>query len=184
MRSLLLFSGLLLLAGCADDRPASRSPFPGGIVGSANISHKNISDYPVTIGYDGGTFPNQESATPVAPLQVQPSHQASQIWSVIKNSIGAYPKTNRDSLDQRIVDCVDGLQTCPRLASPASLPWTAPTPTAADDQPGTDADNDGMLDAEEFNIGAVSGTTDHNADADGDGYTNLQEYLWWKGRRL
>lgn len=41
----------------------------------------------------------------------------------------------------------------------------------------TDSDGDGMPDAWEASFGLAVGTNDANEDADGDGFTNLQEYL-------
>ena len=41
----------------------------------------------------------------------------------------------------------------------------------------TDVDNDGMPDAWEEQYGLSLDTADNNEDIDGDGYTNLEEYL-------
>ena len=42
-----------------------------------------------------------------------------------------------------------------------------------------DSDHDGIADAWERAHGLTVGTADHNADPDGDGYNNLEDYLHW-----
>jgi hypothetical protein len=51
-------------------------------------------------------------------------------------------------------------------------------PTYSSSEPPEDADRDGMPDAWEREHGLnPADSDDHRADADGDGYTNLEEYL-------
>ena len=42
-----------------------------------------------------------------------------------------------------------------------------------------DTDHDGIADTWERAHGLITGTADHNGDADGDGFTNLEDYLSW-----
>ena len=46
-----------------------------------------------------------------------------------------------------------------------------------------DRDRDGMPDDWERNHGSDPTRADHNADRDGDGYSNLENYLHWASRR-
>lgn len=45
-----------------------------------------------------------------------------------------------------------------------------------------DGDGDGLPDAWELAVGTNPTKKDHNGDLDGDGYTNLEEYLHWAAR--
>ena len=99
------------------------------------------------------------------PVQTQPALEARDL--VLAEAGATLPK--RDAVDRRVVEQVrqgTGRQinthgdvgAWPELAS-------APAPA--------DADADGMPDRWE----QAAGVTDGNADADGDGYTNLEEFL-------
>lgn len=79
---------------------------------------------------------------------------------------GAFP---RDSADQRVIS---QFQTCRGsiIDSPSQVGgW----PALASGTPYTDADADGMADSWE----STHQVSDPNADSDGDGYTNLEEFL-------
>lgn len=72
---------------------------------------------------------------------------------------------NRDEVDERIID--------EYFAGTGSLVYSVSMPTLSGGTAYVDADNDGMPDAWE----TLYGVSDRNADADGDGYTNLEEFL-------
>ena len=61
---------------------------------------------------------------------------------------------------------------------PASVAAAGGYPTLAAGWAPTDTDQDGMPDTYETSVGLdVNNADDGMADADGDGYTNLEEYL-------
>jgi len=82
-------------------------------------------------------------------------------------SVGAQP---RDSVDQGLVD--EFLSRSGGIIS--SRP---PTPPPVSGFPATDSDSDGMPDDWETTHGFNLNVKDGSEDADGDGYTNLEEYL-------
>ena len=53
-------------------------------------------------------------------------------------------------------------------------------PTLTSTTPPVDTDNDGMPDFWEVAMGGNASTADHNGDTNGNGYTNLEEYLHWQ----
>ena len=80
----------------------------------------------------------------------------------------------RDSVDARIADEVRG-GTGSIVDSQTEVGgW----PLHASDEPPADTDEDGMADSWELTYALdASNPTDNNADADADGYTNIEEYL-------
>lgn len=81
---------------------------------------------------------------------------------------------NRDTVTADIVaDVVAGTGSVPTCTPSGNLCSGLPYPTLAGGTPYPDADNDGMDDAWE----AANGVTNPNGDIDGDGYTNLEEFL-------
>ena len=104
-------------------------------------------------------------ATNAAPITIQPSEDAE--VDVLDGAGALY--RDQDPVDQRAVDdSVSHDGTLMTTANP-SLPSITPSARPA----GYDADSDGMPDAWE----STYGVTAQNLDADGDGYTNLEEYL-------
>jgi hypothetical protein len=83
---------------------------------------------------------------------------------------GAYPD-RRDAVDTRIISSIN---------SDSGVPASSGTyPTIASGTAYTDADGDGMEDSyETTNFGSLA--TTNNTDTDGDGYTNLEEFLHFK----
>lgn len=82
---------------------------------------------------------------------------------------------NQDSLDQQILDEV-ATGTGPddvKANDPNQIGW----PTLAPGSPCPDADGDGMPDAFEGLLGSDPAVADAQGDLDGDGYTNIEEYL-------
>lgn len=87
-------------------------------------------------------------------------------------SVGA-TKPFRDSVDTRVVS--DFANRTGRIRNSVSFPgdfpsFSSPTPPA-------DNDDDGMADSWESDNGLNTSSDDSAADADGDGYTNIEEYL-------
>lgn len=97
-------------------------------------------------------------------------YDANDIWSNIKNHVGnSYPQ--RDSFDALLINDVDN-----GTVSSSNSSAVGGFPTLANGTPPTDIDNDGMPDSWET---AVFDTLskEGNGDTDGDGYTDLEEYL-------
>lgn len=114
--------------------------------------------------------------------QAMPS---SQVQSYIAANAGAFPN-NRDTADQRIVnDMLNGTGSIPTCTSGSTsatcdLFPESNYPTLSGGTPYPDADNDGMDD----NWEASNGVSQPNADADGDGYTNLEEFLHFRASQV
>jgi pectate lyase len=107
-------------------------------------------------------------SSPVAPLSVVPWPGAETKARVLAE-VGAWP---RDEIDQRMITEMSGatsVSTNPVTAGP----WPVLTGSAIDDD-----DADGMGDDWERATGLDPlNAADHAGDLDGDGYTNLEEYL-------
>lgn len=103
---------------------------------------------------------------PIGNLSVELFSSASQAVRDVSSFAGAFP---RDTADQRVVlsmlNCTGSIIDDPSQVGG----W----PTLAGGTPYADADGDGMDDSWESARGVTSGTSD----ADGDGYTNLEEFL-------
>lgn len=107
---------------------------------------------------------------PAPPITAQP---ADAVLEPVLAGAGC-TKPQRDAVDLRIVD--DVRKGVPRLVNdPAEVGgW----PELARGTPPADTDRDGMSDAWEKQHGfAPENPADGNADPDGDGYTNLEEFL-------
>ena len=125
---------------------------------------------------NGNTEPTTESTcrsgtrfNAPAVTTVSASHAYTELLAA--SGAGALP---RDAVDARIVgDVANG--TGAIINDPSDVGgW----PTIAGGTPYTDADADGMDDAwETANNLSPSNAADRNSDADGDGYTNLEEFL-------
>ena len=90
----------------------------------------------------------------------------------------------RDSVDTRVaLDFVNGTGvTKDVMSSNPAVGYTAANDDYHDHETGAlappvDSDNDGMADAWEIANGFIVGANDSAGDADGDGYTNIEEYL-------
>jgi pectate lyase len=93
-------------------------------------------------------------------------------YTNVLNGAGA-TKPSRDPVDTRIVNDVINM-TGHIINNPSDVGgW----PTLASGTPPTDTDGDGMPDAWETAYGTNPNVPDNNGDLDGDGYTNLEEYL-------
>ena len=108
--------------------------------------------------------------TPPVPVTEQ-SPQAA--YDAILQQVGAWKK--RDAVDQRIVQNVVNRKWSNYLHSQAEV---GGFPKLQSGTPVADVDRDGMADAWELAAGLdPTNAADRNGDLDGDGYTNLEEYL-------
>jgi len=89
-------------------------------------------------------------------------------------SIGA-TKPLRDSVDVRIIN--DFANVTGRIRDTINYP--SDFPSFSSPTPPIDNDNDGMADSWENANGLNTSSDDSAADADGDGYTNIEEYLYY-----
>jgi autotransporter-associated beta strand protein len=122
-------------------------------------------------GAIGGTFTQITTPFPAPSAVSETSPLTAQR---VLSRVGARP-WKRDPVDLRvtahaitgtgaIIDSTAQVGGYPVLA-------TAPAPV--------DSDNDGLPDEWELALGLPTGSADNNGDRDGDGYTNLEEYLEW-----
>jgi hypothetical protein len=101
---------------------------------------------------------------------------AQQAYANIINNVGAI-KPRRDRVDARLISELTSLGTVGQIISNETVaPMNGPGPIAGGTAP-TDSDNDGMPNAWETANGTNPNVADHNADADGDGYPNIEDYI-------
>jgi len=118
---------------------------------------------------------------PSAPVTTQTA--SASMASCIVAAVGA-TAPSRDSVDIRVVnDFAAGTgNIIDNVASPTDSPTNHLTnhlyyPTFPTPAPPADTDNDGMADSWEQTKGLSIGANDSAADPDGNGYTNIEEYL-------
>ncbi|MBN1866977.1 pectate lyase [Candidatus Sumerlaeota bacterium] len=128
-------------------------------------------------------FPTSWTAQKIADYQNTPEFAVESVQT--DDALAAYDRVldfagavfpNRDSADDRLLaDVVDG--TGQIIDTPTQVGgW----PTLNSTTPPTDDDHDGMADDWETTHGLNSGDpADGNLDRNGDGYTNVEEYLNW-----
>lgn len=96
---------------------------------------------------------------------------ATEVAAFVLANAGAVNAAGRDAVDRRIVaEVARGtgvIVDTPPLPAPARGPVTGPA----------DTDRDGIPDEAEERLGFDRAVADDKADADGDGFTNLEEYL-------
>jgi penicillin V acylase-like amidase (Ntn superfamily) len=128
----------------------------------------------VGYGYGGdGVAPDTyRSATPFATHPISPTG-ALQAYELVLAGAGA-TRPARDAVDLRVVaDVRDG--TGRIIDSPSDV---GGYPPLGDGEPPTDSDHDGMPDEWERSMELdPTDSADGNGDPDGDGYTNIEEYL-------
>ena len=114
-----------------------------------------------------------------APVNLAPviTETAEEALRTVLDRAGARP-WSRDRADVRIVRDVEA-GTGGLIDSQSDVDGWGPLDPG--DAP-LDTDRDGMPDAWEARHGSDPQGRDHNADADGDGYTNLENYLHWAAR--
>lgn len=83
----------------------------------------------------------------------------------------------RDRIDRFLVGEVKSLGTEGKIISDENDPPTSGPGPVPGGTPPTDTDQDGMPDGWELRAGFDPSSPDSNGDHDGDGYTNLEEYL-------
>ena len=116
--------------------------------------------------------------TPQTSLSVRPTAREAAYHEVLA-VVGALP---RDAADRQIVGSVQN-RTGRTTADTRLVPGSAATAAGATPYP--DRDGDGMDDDwEEMHGLSAAGGTDGNRDEDGDGYTNLEEFLSARARAL
>jgi hypothetical protein len=119
-----------------------------------------------------GSDANRSLSAVISPSGIRTSN-AADIYELVLNNAGANVPA-RDAVDQRVVKSVrDG--TGNHISSQNQVGgW----PVYDSGTPPTDTDHDGMPDAWELAHGlAPSNPADANADRNGDGYTNIEEYI-------
>jgi hypothetical protein len=123
---------------------------------------------------NGASEPVQQATCRTAARHAAPAvarQSAAEVYDAALAKVGAFP---RDAADQRIVaDVRNG--TGGIIDNPSQVGgW----PTIAGGTPYPDADKDGMDDDWELGQGlSPKDAADRNGDRDGDGYTNLEEFL-------
>ena len=129
--------------------------WPGNLAGNAVLDPKDTaSPSPVGLGF---SVPQASVLQPLA------------AYSAVLTSGGALP---RDAVDARVVSEVTSCTGSIKTPATISYPTLASAPAPAD------ADQDGMADAFENANGLnPANAADRNGDLDGDGFTNLEEYL-------
>lgn len=129
--------------------------WPGNLAGNAVLDPKDTAAAsPVGLGL------SVSQASVLQPLDA---------YAAVLARAGALP---RDAVDARVVN---EIRTCTgSIKTPAGIAY----PTLASAPAPSDADQDGMADAWETANGLnPADAADRNGDLDGDGYTNLEEYL-------
>lgn len=127
----------------------------------------------VTYGWDGGMAPERYRSTArFASPDVTTSGAEGALEAVLSSAGAALPR--HDAVDERVVaDVRNGSGGI--IDSPADV---GGYPELPDGTAPPDADHDGMPDEWEREHGLnPDDPTDGNADHDGDGYTNIEEYL-------
>lgn len=113
------------------------------------------------------------SMTPVVPIDVTVTTMTEEYANEILETVGS--SVNRDSADERMIADFAARTGSIRdnVSYPADFP-VIPNPAAP-----VDADSDGMADVWEAQNGFNIAVNDSAGDADNDGYTNIEEYLYF-----
>ncbi len=136
-------------------------------------ANKNGITDGVDTGWDtfGGTYTKASKPFPALPVTTDSASVA--LLRVLLQA-GALP-WRRDAVDRRVADSVF-MQTGQIINDTAQVGgW----PVLKSEEPPTDTDNDGLPDFWEMALRLDPRAPDNNGDRDGDGYTNLEEYLNW-----
>src|SRR5262245_4140931 len=129
---------------------------------------------------DGAVVPQADYTTvdwQTAPFQYPElqAMSATEAYGYVVANAGA--SRIRDRVDMRLIEEVTSLGSMGEIISDESAPpINGPGPVAGGRAP-ADTDRDGMPDAWEIAVGLDPNTPDHNGDADGNGYTNIEDYI-------
>jgi hypothetical protein len=129
------------------------------------------------IGNSAGDAPTFITAAHNAPSVAVPIMSAADAFAYVVSQAGN--SLRRDTVDQRVIGYVKSLGT--QGAIIANEAAVGGQPAVAGGTPPTDTDQDGIPDYFETAIGTNPGVADNNGDLNGDGYTNVEEYLNWLG---
>jgi pectate lyase len=167
--------------------PSSTGGFATGFASTDRVFHRgNLADLDAngTLGgravtdadFQGDTPPTFESAAHNAPPVPVTVESASDAYASVLASAGA--SLCRDAVDQRLVGHVMSLGSKGAIVDDESLVGGQPTIAATSRPANFDNDRDGMADEWESAHGLnPASESDAAADADGDGYDNLDDYL-------
>ena len=175
------------VGNCIIAGPAS--PDKAGKVAFTAHDRNNVSIYQTGNKIDGncngkwdgvdtgwGMFPGDyqrcDSPLPMAAVTTEPADAA---YKRVVENAGAFP-WNRDSADARIIN--DLIKGTGRIIDSQDDVGGYPVLPSASRPADFDTDGDGMPDQWEKSHGCNPGVPDNNGDLNGDGYTNLEEYLF------
>jgi autotransporter-associated beta strand protein len=155
-------------------------PFTRGNLNFHIYARNNYYDGNVNGTLDGAIVPQADYTTvdwQTSPFQY-PERQAmsaTAAYGYVVANAGA--SRIRDRIDMRLIEEVTSLGSVGEIISDESAPpINGPGPVAGGRAP-VDTDRDGMPDAWEIAVGLDPNTPDHNGDADGNGYTNIEDYI-------
>ncbi|MCG8673625.1 MAG: GlyGly-CTERM sorting domain-containing protein [Pseudomonadales bacterium] len=159
------------------------SPYDGQYYLNGNYmddagDYVGLIDNPRSSGYGGVYWYSSQITTIDTPckdndITVQSAQDA---YETVLNSSGSFP---RDSVATRTAQEVRDRDGSWGRNVPSNLMQGLATESAP-----TDSDDDGMPDSWEQNRGLNPAAMDHNGDDDGDGYTNIEEYLHYRAAVL
>jgi pectate lyase len=139
-----------------------------------DTNHNTRFDGAVTSSVVTGSFSRSSTAHTLAPVTTHPS---ADVIGLVLDQSGARP-WSRDAVDERVV--ANAHANTGRLINSQDEVggWgTLDLGTRV-----VDGDRDGMPDDYERTHATNPATADNNGDVDGDGYTNLENYLHWAAR--
>lgn len=158
-----------------DDNTGSSSDpriYVEGNIGSRRTSQSDPEQWYVGFSWRNELLSESlRSMTPVTPNDVTVTPMTEEYAREILETVGS--SVNRDSADDRMIsDFINGTGS---LKDNVSFPEDFPViPNPA---PNKDLDSDGMADEWELVNGFDTSVDDSAADKDGNGYTNIEEYL-------
>jgi autotransporter-associated beta strand protein len=155
-------------------------PFTRGNLNFHIYAQNNYHDDNLNGRLDGSIVPQSGYTTvdwittpfPYPTLNAMPAPEA---YDYVIANAGA--SRVRDRVDLRLIEETQSLGSLGEIISNESdPPMNGPGPVAGGRAP-ADTDQDGMPDYWEIAAGLNPAVADHNGDADGNGYTNLEDYL-------